>query len=138
MPSKGTSVEATARRLRRALTRRYPGLRVHVDFNDHGDGDYKGWVVTFGSTDPSEMLGKVAPLQCHFGSSGGETEFTGVSWRTHGIIDGSQCYGVMYHVEVDPRTDERGGWRTKKMQAQVMRMLRPFIRGTWTPQTVRP
>lgn len=132
--AKPTPIEEEAERLRNALTRRYPGLTVIVGFNDHGRDRYKGWVISFESTDPKALLGKVAPLQCHFGSSRGKSEFAGVSWGTLGIVDASKRYAIIYHIEVDPKKD---GWGprdeglTKTMQTQVLRMLRPFIRGTW-------
>ena len=76
---------------------------------------------------------RISPLQCHFGTSGGAGEFAGISWSTHGIIDQSERYGIGFSIQVDG--DERQPRAlTKKMQTQVMRMLKPFIRGTWKPQ----
>jgi hypothetical protein len=75
---------------------------------------------------------KISPLQCHFGTSGGASEFAGVSWRTHGIIDQSERYGIGFHVQEDG-DDHLPRALTKKMQTQVMRLLKPFIKGRWKP-----
>src|ERR1700675_2306709 len=48
-------IQKTADRLRTALLRRYPGIYISVHFNDHvadGHGTYKGWCMSFESTDP--------------------------------------------------------------------------------------
>lgn len=139
-------------RLRDRLMRRYPGVIVDVQFNDHvedGHGTYKGWFVSFESKDYNLLRGiggdlAPRPLQCQFGASGGggNTEFAGVNWGTHGIIDQSERYGVSYHIEEEPRANGTGPCRqrnralTKKMQTQVMRLLKPFIRGNWKPREV--
>jgi hypothetical protein len=127
-----------ASRLRDRLMRRYPGVIVEVGFNDHvadGHGTYKGWHISFESKDPNVLIRhKLAPLQCDFGSSAAPTELAGVCWHTHGIIDHSERYGVGYHIEEEPHADVRDRALTKTKQTQVMRMLKPFIRGTWKPQ----
>jgi hypothetical protein len=127
-------------RLQDRLMRRYPGVTVGVGFNDHvarGCGTYRGWSLSFESNDPNVLIRhRLAPLQCHFGSSRGNSELAGVSWHTHGIIDQSERYGISYHIEEEPH-DSAGRNRalTKTMQTRVMRMLKPFIRGTWKPQS---
>jgi hypothetical protein len=89
--------------------------------------------VSFESTDPALLiLYQLARPQCRFGSSRGRSELTGVHWHTHGVIDRSRRYAVGYHIALE--YDEELRFRrpsafTKTRQAQVMRVLRPFIRG---------
>jgi hypothetical protein len=141
------SVQAKADRLRSALLRRYPGVLVTVGFNDHvadGHGTYKGWYMSFMSADPGLLIKyNLAPPDCPFDSSSSAddghraySELAGVSWYTNGIIDcpePTQRYGIAYHIEEEPRANARDRALTKTRQAQVLRMLKPFIRGTWKP-----
>jgi hypothetical protein len=126
-------------RLAARLRRQYPGIHVEVHFNDHvakGMGTYQGWSITFESKDPNLLIRyKLAPLQCDFGKSSGNSELVNVRWWTHGIIDQSECYGVGYAIEEEPHAYRRDRALTKTRQTQVVRMLKPFIRGTWKPQT---
>jgi hypothetical protein len=123
-----------------ALQRRYRGVSVRVFFNDHvaeGIGTYRGWCVSYECPDPCVLVRHgLAPPTCDF-RSGDRGELASVSWHSHPIIADSGCYGVSHHVEESPHANERDRALTKKMQSQVMRMLKPFIRGTWkSRQTV--
>lgn len=131
------AIDRRAARLRIALERRYPGVVVHVDFIEHpGVNTYKGWHVYFQSSDPSVLVNyKLASSLSDFDSDGGITEFAGYRWHAHGIVDACQRYGIGYHIEDEPGSS-RDRALTKKMQTQVLRLLKPFIRGTWKPPQI--
>jgi hypothetical protein len=96
---------------------------------------YKGWNVLFEALGPRILVNyQLASGLSDFDASGfaGNTEFVGCSRYCFGIADASQQYRAGYHIEVECgklRTRDRA--LTKKMQTQVMRLLKPFIRGTW-------
>lgn len=121
------------------LQARYPGLFVRVGWNDHvkqGFSSYRGWYISFEAEDPRVLVqhGLVAE-GCVFGESRGTHELCGVHWWTHPIIDDSKRYGVSHSVECEPREmSYPKAPLTKTCQAQIMRMLKPFIRGTWRPR----
>jgi hypothetical protein len=124
--------------VRWALERRYPDLFVSVDFIDHSAGDgYKGWRLSFGARDPRVLVkyGLVS-ARSDFGSDG-DAELVGCRWYAFGVVDESKRYTVGYHIE-EQSGDRRDRALTKKMQTQVMRLLKPFIKGTWTALAVRP
>lgn len=131
-------INIRARCLEYSLSTRYPGVFVHVSFNDHaaaGRGTYRGWHLSFESTDPDLLVRYgLAPSNCDFRWGDGLSDLVGVNWHTHDIIDNSKRYAVGYHIEEDAsERDTRASPFTKKTQSQVMRALRPFISGTWKP-----
>jgi hypothetical protein len=136
------SIEKRAKRLQRALTRRYPGLFIDVHFIDQvteGHGTYRGWHISFESTDPSSLVKhRLTPENVDFQAAGpwcafGVSEFAGMHWHTHDVIDQSNRYAIGFHIEEEPHNDRRDSAMTKTIQSKVMRMLKPFIRGTWKP-----
>lgn len=119
--------------LRGALERRYPDLFISVEFVEHpGVNTYKGWRVSFESCDPCVLIqyGLASSLS-DFDSDGGITEWAGYRWHAHGVIDASKRYAIGFHVEEDRGSDRRDPALTKKTQTQVLRLLKPFIKGTW-------
>jgi hypothetical protein len=127
-------------RVRAALERRYPDLFISVDFIAHSQGGtYKGWRVSFESRDPRALVRyNLASGLSDFGGDGGNgnTEFVGCRWYAFGAVDNTKRYRIGYHIE-EEAGDQRDRALTKKMQTQVMRLLKPFIRGTWTAPAVR-
>lgn len=126
--------------VRWALERRYPDLFVSVDFIDHSAGDgYKGWRLSFGARDPRVLVkyGLVSALS-DFGADG-NTELVGCHWYAFSVVDDTKRYRVGHHIEEQAAN---GGRRdralSKKMNTRVLRLLKPFIRGTWTAPAVSP
>jgi hypothetical protein len=92
-----------AQAMRYALERRYPGVGVHVSFIDHGwENAYKGWNVLFEALDPRTLINYQLASALSDFGSDGD----------------------------DREYAERA--LTKKMQTQVLRLLKPLIKGTWT------
>jgi hypothetical protein len=137
MPAK---LDRKAARLRAALERRYPGVTVHVDFIVHVAAGYKGWRVVFEALDPHTLINfRLASGLSDFADSdsAGSTEFVGCSRYFFGICDASKLYRAGYHIEEEPDAGYNRAL-TKKMQTQVMRLLKPFIKGTWKLPAARP
>ena len=76
----------------------------------------------------------LAPESCVWDSQNEVTEFAGVSCNQWSPHDASRRYVVSQHIEEVRREDQRDRALTKKMQTQVMRLIKPFIRGTWKPR----
>ena len=131
-------IQEKARRLRYSLRRRYPGVSVEVDFIDHvaeGFGTYQAWFVSFESTDSHRLIEYgLVPKTVDWESGNCPSEFDGLRCSAHGVNGPSgRVYRFSYHVEVNPFEESRDRALTKKMQRQVERMLRPFVRGVWKP-----
>ena len=127
-----TSVPPRASRLRRALLRRYPGVAVEVTFVDHTNdgqgGTYQGWHLKFESPNPQLLVDYgLAGTASGFGSHG-DAEFDGVRWHSHGVIDASRAYGIGVHIQEESSLDRRDRALSKKMQAQVAKILKPFMK----------
>lgn len=127
-------------RLREHLMHLYPGVKVEVLYNDHaadsGSGSYKGWRLNFKSGD-LEVLAKnsLGPGGELLFARHGATEFPGVTWDLHDWQeDGRTLYTLGFHIEEQSSGQLRGVGLTKRTQTQVMRLLNPFIRGTWKPR----
>lgn len=121
------------------LEERYPGVFVDVIFNDHS-GHYKGWHLSFQAEDPQLLIGYgLANGVAAFESgAGGISEWAGCRWHGRGIIDASKRSAIGYHIAMEGRTDRRPDRAlSKKMQAQVSRLLKPFVKGTWKAPAVR-
>ena len=133
-----SNVTLRAEILTRRLMKRYRGVKVDVRFNDHpagGHGTYRGWCVSFESPDPNVLVRhRLAPI-LDANQSLRSSEFVGVHQHAHGPYDATKCWGVAFHIEEDPHTSRADPAMTKKMQVQVNRLLKPFVRGTWKPGT---
>jgi hypothetical protein len=134
------------------LMRRYPGVIVEVTLVDHTNQGraYQGWHLSFQSCDPQVLVGHgLAVSVSSFDDSqfrdarrksscAGKSEFAGCSWYATGArTTVSQKYMIGFHVEerASDNPYRRDSALTKTMQTRVMRILKPFIRGTWKPQT---
>jgi hypothetical protein len=137
-----------AARVRRALERRYPGVVVEVHFRNcaaeqltptYRTPAYKGWHLSFAARDPNLLVSYgLASGLSDFDRHDQDgrrrddrsiTEFAGYSWYAH---DDSGRHEIGFHIEeeYEPVRDRA---LTKKMQTQVLRLLKPFIRDAWKP-----
>jgi hypothetical protein len=130
------NVETRIRRLTRWLERRCPGVFVKVSFDDYCD--FKGWHMYFRSPDPNLLVRfGIAAALSDFDSTGQVSELPGCTWSGHGIIDATKGYAISFHIrdqDGEGRTARIESGLTKKMQTQVMGLLKPFVKGTWKPR----
>jgi hypothetical protein len=137
--SNSAAIDRKAARLRTALEHRYPNISIHVDFMEAIGSGYKGWRTLFESRDPRVLVkyGLVSALS-DFGADG-NTELVGCHWYAFSVVDDTKRYRVGHHIEEQAAN---GGRRdralSKKMNTRVLRLLKPFIRGTWTAPAVSP
>jgi hypothetical protein len=131
--------------LARALAKRYPGLRIEeVNQGCSYDGQIRQLVIFVGSKAEmirAGLLTREALTQIEAREKKGQCAYTecGDSLSAREYSDGE--YTVMIHTRVEGASaDENRYSNSKKLQAQIERLLRPFARGTWAAaaKTVRP
>ena len=123
-------ITARRKRLRASLVRRYPGVGIGVHYNDGQQGGYKGWCLAFGHADLQVLHSSgVLPDGYPGGDHPGDLE--GVFWMLNSDSTGHVAF---CHIQEEPPVGARDKALTKTRKAQVMRMLKPFISGTWKPR----
>jgi hypothetical protein len=134
--------------IERKLARRYPGIscRVKRHTNDgyYGKG-HGAWSVQFFARDRESLieygLATAEQFELHdtlshckrFRHPSSRDEF-GDSTSAYPAIGPDGCSSM--HIVIADCPDTRV--YTKKLQGEVLRLLKPFIRGTWKAQAVRP